>query len=74
MYLRGTLCGDINKEIGIWQTMDDEEADLREQIFHNNVREQIVSSYKKVIEFLLNYSLNIGKQKITLLLNIHLLF
>lgn len=23
--------------------MDDEEADLREQIFHNNVREQIVS-------------------------------
>jgi hypothetical protein len=25
--------------------MDDEEADLREQIFHNNVREQIVSIY-----------------------------
>lgn len=24
--------------------MDDEEADLREQIFHNNVREQIVSN------------------------------
>lgn len=25
------------------ETMDDEEAVLREQIFHNNVREQIVS-------------------------------
>lgn len=29
--------------------MDDDEADLREQIFHNNVREQIVSIETKAI-------------------------
>lgn len=29
--------------------MDDDEADLREQIFHNNVREQIVSIGTKAI-------------------------
>lgn len=29
--------------------MDDEEADLREQIFHNNVREQIVSIEQRLL-------------------------
>lgn len=32
--------------------MEDDETDLREQIFHNNVREQIVSNL--VFMFLLN--------------------
>lgn len=35
--------------------MEDEEADLREQIFHNNVREQIVS--RQSIVYLYYFSL-----------------
>lgn len=36
----------IDHIVNRWKfvTMEDDEADLREQIFHNNVREQIVSN------------------------------
>lgn len=43
--------------------MDDEEADLREQIFHNNVREQIVS----VTHILRCHFMNTGTQFIHML-------
>ncbi|KAI5631496.1 LMBR1-like membrane protein domain-containing protein [Phthorimaea operculella] len=36
--------------------MDDEEADLREQIFHNNVREQIIFLLLFILLYLLSFT------------------